>query len=484
MAALKQRHNKFEARVRVPMALRSEYDGRELLYKTLAATERRAAKLEASAWELTLKAEWAARANSSGAPSVSLRQVYDTVRQMAAEEQFVLHGDRHAFDEVTAGIEHELDRMSDELGQGELSDQQQAKVWALNDAKAEREGRRIMLRPELELSFRELADQFMTLWRTQQGLKETNTEQQKLATFDLFALYWGKRPIRGVRKADAASFVDALRCLDPLWAKSPKWREKVPTWQELLKVYGGRPRGLSDATVNRHLATLQTLWTWGQQRDHCEGNNPFAGFHRRLKDGRNVKGYQAWEPDELRRLFDPPPRRSDVTEVMLVAMFTGMRLDEIASLTCGQIMREGKVTFLQVLDAKTEAGVRRVPLHPQLGWLAGRSAGKPAERVWPDFNPEGPGKKAGADAGKEFSRFKLAKGFDSRRKAFHSFRKNFVGQMEERGVPENEVAQLVGHEKGFTFKKYGKTVSLARMAKIVAKIEYPGVALPAPEKAK
>ena len=103
--------------------------------------------------------------------------------------------------------------------------------------------------------------------------------------------------------------------------------------------------------------------------------------------------------------------------------------------------------------------------------MARRAEGAPAERIWPRFNPEGPGKKTGADAGKEFSRFKIAKGFDSRRKVFHSFRKNFVGQLEEAGVPQSEAAQLVGHEKGFTFGKYGGGVSLSRLAEIVALID-------------
>ncbi|WP_294130837.1 tyrosine-type recombinase/integrase [Sphingobium sp.] len=117
-------------------------------------------------------------------------------------------------------------------------------------------------------------------------------------------------------------------------------------------------------------------------------------------------------------------------------------------------------------------------MHPALSWLAERAAGKSSGRVWPQFNEEGPGKKAGADAGREFSRLKQARGFNDRRKVFHSFRKNFVGQLEEAGIPANEVAQLVGHEKVFTFKTYGKTVSLARMASIVAMIAYPGVNLP------
>lgn len=228
------------------------------------------------------------------------------------------------------------------------------------------------------------------------------------------------------------------------------------------------------------MAALKSFWAWAQERDHCEGNNPFAGFHTRLKDGRNVRGYVAWEPEELKRLFEPGPKRADLREIMLVAMFSGMRLDEIASLTWEQIKTTEAVPVFQVTDAKTVAGLRPVPIHPRLAWLIERGQGGKSGRVWPGFNGEGPGKKVGADAGKEFSRFKLALGFADRCKVFHSFRKNVVGQLERKSVPQSEVAQLVGHEKGFTYGVYGGGVTPARLAEIIALLDYPDIALPVP----
>ncbi|MCW1382689.1 tyrosine-type recombinase/integrase [Novosphingobium sp. KCTC 2891] len=482
MVSIRQHRLRWKATVRVPKAL-ERHHGTTHLYRNLTSTDRRAAKLEAETWENSLRLQWAAMSGGDSVSREVIREIYEDARRVAEAGELLLHADDER-DPVTAGIEYELDKLADSIGQRELKGPEAAKVNALQDALRAVQRRPVERRREYERTFRELASAYMEAWKADASLKDTNTEQQKLATFDLFAMYWGARPLREVRKADAADFVDALRRLDPLWGRSPKAKEKVSagkmSWAELQKAFGGRPSGLSDATVNRHMATLQSYWKWGQERDHCEGNNPFSGFHRKLKTGRNVQGYVAWAADELERLFNPPPKRSDLTEVMLVAMFTGMRLDEIASLTRGQIKTKDGVPFLHVTDAKTAAGVRYVPLHPRLEWLARRANGPAEDRIWPTFNEEGPGKKAGADAGKEFSRFKLALGFTDRRRVFHSFRKNFVGQLEERSVPQSEVAQLVGHEKGFTYGKYGAGVSLQRLAKIVALIDYPGLALPAP----
>jgi integrase len=190
--------------------------------------------------------------------------------------------------------------------------------------------------------------------------------------------------------------------------------------------------------------------------------------------------YLPWQPAELQALFSPPPKRADVTEIMLAGMFTGMRFNEIASLTFGQLFVEEGVPVIEVTDAKTLAGERKVPLHSKLSWLTERSKGQPPEtRVWPKFAPEGPGKKPGGDAGKEFSRFKPSRGFTDRRKVFHSFRKNVVGQLEAARIPQNEVAQLVGHEKqGLTFRHVWRSADMRRQAEIVALIDYPGVPLP------
>ncbi|WEK41728.1 MAG: hypothetical protein P0Y64_09875 [Candidatus Sphingomonas colombiensis] len=362
---------------------------------------------------------------------------------------------------------------------GELTANAAIRVAALQDALREVRGQKVPQRKELEPAFSEVVSDYMTQWRTQRGLKETNTEQQKDATFRLFKGFWNDKPIRGVRDADASRFHDALRRTDRDWARANGAKEMA--WAKVQELFGGSDNGLADATMNRHLATLKGLWDWAARRGHCSGHNPFDGFHRKLRTGVNVLGYLAWEKEELGALFAKPPKRADIREVILVGMYSGMRLDEIASLRWEQL-REGEgVRYFQVEDAKTPAGNRQVPLHPSLAWLWDRKPAGGTGQVWTTFNGEGPGKKAGADASKEFSRFKSARGFKDRRKVFHSFRKNVTRIMERATVPENEWAQVFGHEKGFTYGRYNPDgITLERKRDIIELIEYPGVTLPAP----
>lgn len=78
-----------------------------------------------------------------------------------------------------------------------------------------------------------------------------------------------------------------------------------------------------------------------------------------------------------------------------------------------------------------------------------------------------------------FSDFKAKKGFKRRSKAFHSFRKNVTRIMEQNGVPENDWAQIFGHERGFTYSRYNLDgIRLDRKKAIIELISYPGVQLP------
>ncbi|ASJ91687.1 tyrosine-type recombinase/integrase [Porphyrobacter sp. CACIAM 03H1] len=477
MASLRQRHHKFEAKVRVPTALRVHYGDREYLYRTLAASNRRAAVIEAAEWETGLKLEWAAERGHDCEALDGLRgarRIYQHIRAKAAAGAYRLEVANE--EPGLAGIDHELDKLAFLHGPAELSPVDAAKVAALQDAARELRGLPAEPRKELEPTLSEVAEEHMRWWSSQQGLKETNTGNQKRATYRLFASFFGDKPLREVRRADAARFMDGLQTLDPVWGRSREAREL--SWAELQRKFGGNVKGLSSSSLNRHSAALAALWRWAEERDYCSGRNPFTSFRTRLKQGINVQGYEAWEAEELNHLFADPPKRADLREVILVGLFSGMRINEIASLTGDQLRERDGVRYIAVRDAKTPAGNREVPLHSRLGWLWERKESAGTERLWPSFNGEGPGKKAGADAGREFSHYKKRRGFTSRTKAFHSFRKNVTRIMERARVHENEWAQVLGHEKGFTYGRYNADgITLEHKAAIIELIAYPGVNL-------
>lgn len=475
---IKLRHKRYWLQVWIPDKLRGHYAGRRHYEKNLETSDRREAERRAAVIGSLLRAEFAELVKGATGTAADMRAAYEATLQAAVAGEFRVFT-AHNPDPVDAGIEHELDKIDDAYGYGadDPPPMVAARVAALNDAREVLQGRKPPKRPDMEQPFSEVAADFMRQWTATPGRKESNTEQQKAATFRLFGGFWQDRPMRGIGAADAAHFHDALRLTDPSWARKPD--AKAMTWAALQRAYGNRTKGLSAATMNRHMAALKSLWEWARRRGHCEGDNPFDGFHSKLTPGKNVSPYVAWEEAEVAKMLAKPPARRDLLEVILVGMHSGMRLDEIASLTWGQVREEDGVAYFQVEDAKTPAGNRQVPLHPALSWLKDRKRGAATDRLWPAFNPEGPGKKPGADAGRDFSRYKTGLGFRSRTKAFHSFRKTVTRIMERAGVLDTEWAQVFGHERGFTYRVYNPDgITLARKAELISLITYPKLTLP------
>ena len=127
MAAIRQRGNKWEAKLRVPKALEKEV-GRKMLYRTLRSLDRRSAELEAKAWELELKTGWHEKLNGTAPPIASLRALYERVKEQAERGDFVIEGDPEAYDEFTAGIEYELEKLEQDIGRREFTEAEQARV--------------------------------------------------------------------------------------------------------------------------------------------------------------------------------------------------------------------------------------------------------------------------------------------------------------------------------------------------------------------
>jgi integrase len=465
------KHNKWHAKVRVPKPLIDAHG------ETVSP---------AFAWHIgqargrslgtgmggSLRLEWQTKLSGAEFGPQDLRAIYAKTREVATAGAYRIHiADE---DPVVAGVDFEIDKIADvAVTKGALPPAEEIKLMALQDAKAELVGQPVPRRPQLEPPFSEVADAFMAQWLTKAGLKQTNTAQQKRATFKLFAGFWRDKPMRGIAEADVANFFDTLRHLRPEWARSSKAREL--SWAELTRKYSDTKQALSDATMNRHMQALQALWKWAKRRGHCEGDNPFEGFGQKLTLDKNVQTYRAWETDELKRLLSPPPSRKDLSEVIMVGMFTAMRLDEIASLTWGQIRCEDGVHYIQIDDAKTQAGIRQVPLHPALSWLHQRKGNKRRGGSGPRSTRKAPAKSRGRCQPRVLPLQARSRILD-RTKVFHSFRKNVTRQMERAGVLENEWAQVFGHERGFTYKRYNPDgITLERKAEIIGIIDYPGL---------
>ena len=230
---------------------------------------------------------------------------------------------------------------------------------------------------------------------------------------------------------------------------------------------------VSAANANVHLANFSSFLNWAVNEELLD-RNPMRGLRLPDKVSKRDKRHP-FSAKQLQTIFDAPlyrgcldgergyakagaerPRNARFW-VPLIALHTGMRLNEICQLDISDI-REIEGIHCIVVSAqsedgsrdkalKTVASERLVPVHPtliQCGLLGFASARKQSSRakLFEEIDPGPRGKRAVAFS-KWFTQFTRACGAYQPRTSFHSFRHNFRDELRVARV-EHDIAMELG----------------------------------------
>ncbi len=191
-------------------------------------------------------------------------------------------------------------------------------------------------------------------------------------------------------------------------------------------------------------------------------------------NSKSVNKTQSWlpfSPKEIVSLYKIAlDENQKLADLILIAMYTGARIEEICSLLCKDIdLKEESIT---IVDAKTEAGERTIPIHPYIkDRIEKLIEDSTDDYLLSSLTKNKYGDRANA-LGQRFGRLKTRQKFSSRH-VFHSIRKTFTTILENAGVGENLAADIVGHEKPrITYGLYSGGASLEVMREAIKKISY------------
>ena len=233
-------------------------------------------------------------------------------------------------------------------------------------------------------------------------------------------------------------------------------------------------RGLSAKTAGNRITPLKVMWDFAIQKHILKGPNPWVGATAGLKRkaGKQKPDVRPFTEDELLKLLQADPAKCKrwawgpaISDMMRLALFTGARQNELATLTAGRILNrngaEGELWGIQVTDeeAKTKNAIRRIPLHPLVQPIIARRLREAGEEnidapLFPDCVPGGPGMKRGYYFAKRFPDFRRwVLGRESDKIVnFHSFRRSFITFFEQANAngaaacTEMVRDRLIGHE--------------------------------------
>ena len=314
----------------------------------------------------------------------------------------------------------------------------------------------------------------------------------------------GDVPVRAVKPHTLDNFLVKLRKF-PV-TKRPDIRA-LP-FGEIIQLHGGDP---SLSKVGNK--TIRTKWFGAFNRlfgyaVHMKyiSENPLSGVMPKKSDDVVVWKRKAWSPDHIASLFSKPlftgatslgGYRDQAGSLVskdarywlpLVALWTGMRLDEIGATRRDEFKNENGVWFFDLRErplkgprrVKNAMSRRIVPVHQQLVQLGFVDyAAVQTEWVFPDL-PHG-GEREGsttAQFSKWFGRWRRANGLAPSDGSydFHSFRHTFKDACRRALITEDVHDLLTGHAGSSNqriSRNYRGDDDIAWLAEVIAKVEFP-----------
>ncbi|WP_310796475.1 DUF6538 domain-containing protein [[Roseibacterium] beibuensis] len=334
------------------------------------------------------------------------------------------------------------------------------------------------------------------------------TDLHYLNLIELTVGLWGEnRTIRSIDREASRELLDVLR-----WLPSNA-EKKFPKLSPLAAARMAKDKGLtgrlSPASVNGYMTKFRAVMNFCQNEGWIE-RNPAKGLQVIDRVRRRDKRLP-FSTEQLRLIFDAPIYRGCVDDwtgystpglarprrgrfwVPLIALFSGMRMNEICQLHVADIHHVDDVDCFFVTEGpsdtesgkrlKTAASERFIPVHPMLidiGFMTfvaeRRAAG--AVRLFSELQKSSTGYYSDPFS-KWFRRFLQRAGADRPKTCFHSFRHTYRDALREARI-EHEVALALGgwssgngSEGGETAAAYGRGYRAQTLYEAMGRIAYP-----------
>ena len=298
-----------------------------------------------------------------------------------------------------------------------------------------------------KLMYTPLSDAIALYLDTDKDRLRPSTLQQRKTRLDAFKGWRGDCELNDITKGEAGKYVTGIL----------------------------EPRRLALATLKHTIGDLSSFFNWCCGRGMSE-NNPFDGVSRTVrsvKRGVRKTGdeLRPWTEDELLKLITQTKPMSDLWSMSVLALYTGMRVNELAEAKCddvhstqpatsspsldaagsatGAAGSEGNTYVIDIPEAKTSAGRRKVPVHPVIAPLVAYLLKTSTDGyLVSGLKPGGYDNKRNHMFVKRFSYHKRVKLKLPAALKFHGLRKNYATALRRAGVPVDRVEQLIGHSHG------------------------------------
>jgi integrase len=232
-------------------------------------------------------------------------------------------------------------------------------------------------------------------------------------------------------------------------------------------------------TANKQLSSLRTYWKWLVDHGLAEEGNPWVGLSLPKLHPLPDELERPFTDEEVTKLFSGDADRL-MRDLMGIAALSGMRKEEIFQLRVADCAG----SIFNIRRSKTNAGIRKVPVHPGLtSTVQARCAGKAPDEFLIHEGKAGTGwgEERSMSFTKRFQTYRVACGVDEllpghkrSRVNFHSWRRWFITKADRAGKRREDIERTVGHKvQGMSLGLYSGGASVEQLRAVVESVKLP-----------
>ncbi|MDP1872073.1 MAG: tyrosine-type recombinase/integrase [Gallionella sp.] len=246
-------------------------------------------------------------------------------------------------------------------------------------------------------------------------------------------------------------------------------KKAVKGWLEELE-----KEGKKSASLERIVSFCRNYWKYLQSQDVVPIDiDPFFGVINLTKNKKasTAGSWIPFKPSDVVTLWKKAGEKQDsqLQSLIMLGAYTGARIAELCAIKVADVSDSS----FHIIEAKTGAGVREVPIHSSIKELVGKLKAESVDGYLLSgltFNKYGDRSNA---IGKRFGILKTDLKYSSGH-VFHSIRKTLTTLLENAGVSENLAADIVGHEKPrITYGLYSGGATLKVKQAALERVKYP-----------
>lgn len=299
--------------------------------------------------------------------------------------------------------------------------------------------------------------------------------------------------IIGKKYVESITYKDCQKVVRSVYNIPKKWKERYKGQKLSALLSKKNDDAISLSSVKKYLRIFKEFMVFCKDNRYIPDS--FQGDIKITKR-KEVISIEPFSKDELKKIFDPMtyPRVMDIKYsyrywIPLIALYSGMRLNEICQLYLDDIKVSKGVWYFDISDERKDQHIknsqskRLVPIHSKLLELGiieyankvreVKVNNKHQDRLFYQLNYSVKNHYIQAIS-QWFGRYLKKIGIDSRSKVFHSFRHTVKPYLRDAGISkeyQNLLCGWIGDDEGE--RTYGGNVSIKKLYSELSKLKYP-----------